>query len=135
MALTKVGIIYSLSQLVRRSVIIATIDDSEYQYVRLLDGEGFMYIPIETFELNTENDYSGAIALNQYIAAQIGQPSSDRHIVVDGSTGIIIDSVHADPRVQADNDAVNGWLIQDDFAVSGWTYDFVNAVAIPPVTP
>ena len=122
MALTKVGIIYSLAQLVRRE-LIKCADDSGYKahIDRLLPGEGWFEIPIDVY-----NSFGNPHAIDDYLEASVGAALSDRCAVINGDN--IVAVCCADPAIDRHPD---GWIIQDDTAQAGWTYDFVNAVAIP----
>lgn len=134
MTVTKVGVVYSIAQCIFREVIVldhAGADDSEFEIHKsnMKDGEGWLDIPLETFNSFDPNQGDTGNTLQVYIASILGNPSDDKCAVIAGDTDLILAVVAADPRIDSHPD---GWLIQDDIASAGWTYDFENAVAVPP---
>lgn len=132
MPVTKVGVIYSKAQNLRRSVIVCGNDDSQYEQFKsaLHPNEGWLDIPLEdyaSFTLDPNDITAGAYALDAYIAQILGAPpSSDKCAVINGED--IVSVCCADPSIDEHPD---GWIIQDDAAQVGGIYDFDNAMAVP----
>jgi hypothetical protein len=131
MPVTKVLVIYSRAQKVRRRLIKLDhpgADDREFAIHEacMVAGEDKLYIPIDVYNGFDSNSVNGAlsldncIALDNYIAGVIGPHTSDRCVVITGE-GRVIATVAADPRI---DDYPNGFLIQDDAAYTGGTYKF-----------
>lgn len=120
--ITKVGVIYSLSQLVPRIVFEFTYDDTEAEKYKnnIRSGEGWLDVPIEYYDGAEGSIFRG------YISSQIGDPQSDRCAVIYGD-GEVITILHADPVI---DDHPGGFVIQDNIAMPGDTYDFETGQVI-----
>ncbi len=130
MALTKVCVIYSRDQLVRRELIVCG-DDADYDvhWRRMQSGEGWLNIPIEVYNnCSMETGRWGWDSIDTYIAAILGNPKSDICAIVNGEE--IVAVCAADPRIDQHPE---GWIIQDDRALTGLVYDFENATVVLPV--
>ena len=127
--LTKVGIIYSLAQLQRRKLISSDVDDAHIDLHKsdMSSSEGWIDCPLSIY-----NSFADANGLDAWLATMIGDKTSHRCAVVAGDTGIVQAIIGADPVI---DDHPLGFVIQDDTAMLGWNYDFVNAVASDPNPP
>ena len=128
--LTKVGIVYSLAQCARQKLVISDIDDSHVDLHKsnMVSGEGWLDCPLSIY-----NTFKTPHDLEAWVATMIGQRFPSRCVVVAGDTGVIVRThANADPVFNDDSDGI---LIQDDDGHSGWTYDFINAVAVDPNPP
>lgn len=98
MAITKVGVIYSLAQKVRRELIIAD-NDSQYEMFKnnIHANEGWLEIPLDDY--NKLSPYE----IDRYIADIIGPPSSDKCCIVD-KDGSILSFVKGDPSIDVHTD-------------------------------
>lgn len=127
MAVTKVGIIYSVSQSKRRRIIIPT-DDAEFAMARgplspTSAGERLLIVPLTTAT-------AAGFDPDQYLATQLGQAAqSDRCCVIDptislsGDHGNVVAAIHADPAVDT---IPNFTIVQSDFGQSGDRWDGTN---------
>lgn len=126
MTVTKVLIVYSAAQKIRRTTIILDhpgADDAEFAYWEstIVPGEIAVYIPLDEYNAMGKSDYSElGTSLDQWLAEQIGEPSSDQCAVVDGENGYVSAVVRADPRI---DDHPDGFLIQEPELVTGDSYD------------
>lgn len=125
MALTKVSVIYSIAQKLRRELLMSKVDDKEidiHKY-RLQPGEGWLDIPLADFQELTFDGYAlldGADSIDGYIARILGCPSSDKCAIIDIDDSVVA-VVLADPII---DDHPDGVIIQDDTLVVGDVYDF-----------
>lgn len=120
---TIVGVVYSPNQLTPRRVIVSSHSDGHvmaHQNI-LIAGEQFITIPLDTFNQFTEPTH-----LDNHLESVLGVASSDVCAVVDCDDNIVV-AIKADPRI---DDHPAGHIIQDDEAVAGLKYDFVNAEVI-----
>lgn len=125
--ITKVGIVYSIDQNVRRRLIKYTWDDSEADVHKkcLADGEGWLDIDIDLYNKFSIN-YSQLSDLDIHIASIIGQPKDDRCTIV-ADTGEVFGSICADPIIDSKEE---GFLIVDPKAIGAIHYDFKTQTAI-----
>lgn len=128
MSAENVLVIYSAAQKVRRRTVVMdgeNEDDNMYgsHIASMGPGEEHLFISLEIYQT-----FESGEQFDAYLTTLIGDPVSDYCAVVTGD-GEIIDTVHADPRIDGRED---GWLIQDDDALAGGTFDFETATAFPP---
>lgn len=128
MAATKVVIIYSVTQNLRRRVI-KPHDDSQIDLHTVCgEGEAAVVVDLEYY------DTLGADAVLGQCLMQI--PQSDRHCIVHNVTNEVLTVVGADHTVQNDVDAVSPHLlIPHDEAQVGWTYDPSTETFSAPDSP
>ena len=130
MALTKVGIVYSLAQNLRRRVIVPD-DDGELVFHKssLAYGEAYIELPYATFQ-----QFDSPTDLDAFLAIELNSanPGSDYCLVVDAND-VIQACILADPIIDSHP---LGTVIADTPAMVGDTYDFVNqCVVINPNSP
>jgi hypothetical protein len=130
MTVTKVLVIYSIAQKVRRTLVKldhAGADDREFAIheAGMVSGEDKLYIAIDVYKGFDTKLVNGALPLDIYIASIIGPPASDRCAVITGK-GRVVAVIAADPRI---DDHPDGFLIQDDAAYTGAKYDFERETA------
>jgi hypothetical protein len=131
MPITKVGIIYSKSQNLRRKVIIPEVDDSEVDIHKnyLLPGEAWMEIPMDVY---TQYDHPTDVDAFVSIQLNSAEPMNDWCLVVDANS-IILACIPADPII---DDHPLGHIICDAPAMVGDMYNFETAsVVINPDSP
>ncbi|MCK5612057.1 hypothetical protein KAR91_59855 [Candidatus Pacearchaeota archaeon] len=120
--LTKFLIIYSTDQKVRRAVVKCS-DDAQYNAWKKSNssnGLGWLMVPVEEYNAFNEDEKSIGNTLDVFVAARLGNPKSDKCVIVHGD-GSIKGAICADPRI---DDHPDGFLIQDIDAVAGDTFDF-----------
>ncbi len=117
MTVTKAVVIYSKAQKVRRRVIKLDHEgahdghfDPHKEILHL--NEGWLEIPIELYESFDPNKNE----LDNYVASQIGEPSSDRCVVVCPMEGIVKHILKADPDIDFHPD---GKIIFHETAIKG----------------
>ena len=98
MAATKVLVIYSKKQKVRRRLVICDLDHEhdghlDHHRATMHELEDYLEIPLNEYR---QMDHD---ALQAYIANAIGAPESDRCAVVCHKTGIVKHVVRADPEI------------------------------------
>lgn len=125
MAQTKVIIVYSLNQNLRRRVVKPDDDSQIPFHSDCADGEALAIVDLEDY------DALGADAvLGQYLM-QI--PQSDRHCIIHNETNEVLAVVSADHTITADCDAVSPHiLIPHDKAQVGWIYNSQTGEFIAP---
>lgn len=115
MAATKVLVVYSISQKIRRRLIVLNhqnAHDGEFHHhlVGLLPGEGFFYIPIEVYNAfgNKPADQQSGNTVDHHVASILGNPENDHCALVD-SQGNVLSVCCADPLIDKHPD---GTLIE-----------------------
>lgn len=125
MPVTKVLVIYSIAQNVRRTLIKLDhpgADDREFAIHEacMVAGEGKLYIPVDVYNAFDSNPVNGMLPLDNYIAGIIGSRADDRCAVITGE-GDVVAVIAADPRI---DDHPHGFLIQERELVAGDVYEF-----------
>lgn len=108
-----IGVVYSKRQKIRRRLIICDDGQMKCHMQNLHAGEGWLQIPDEIYkEFKTEND------IDEYVAAKIGQRSSDRCVLV-CPEGNVLSNLCADPEIDTHP---NGRIFEHSRAETGWKY-------------
>lgn len=99
MTVTKIGVVYSKKQKVRRRLIKLDHDnahDDEFNEHKeyLHKNEAWLDISLELY-----NSFTNDKQLDEYIASQIGEPKSDRCVVVCKKTKNVLHVIHGDPTI------------------------------------
>lgn len=99
MTITKIAVVYSKKQKVRRRVIVINHEGGEDAHydahkLDLHPGEGWLEIPLDIYR-----SFQSPHELNDYIALQIGERQSDRCCVVCPIEGTVKHLIHADPEI------------------------------------
>lgn len=101
MSVSKVAIIYSEALKTRRAVIVA---DFDAQYAAFKDalrpGEGWLEMPIETYQQFITDAGTPDVAIDDYLAGVIG-PALDDTCSIVAQDGIVLAKVRADKSIDA----------------------------------
>lgn len=104
MPVTKVGVVYSSAQLVRRRIIKSDSDDADIDIHKatMLPGEAWLEIPLNVYNKfgNTPKDHVTGNTLDVHIASILGNPKNDVCVIV-SPDGNIVGYCHADPSIDS----------------------------------